>query len=317
MVLVRKWINVSQYFYGKTFGLLKNCHKDYNFEMLNILLGGNTKPTLRMMVFTKLEGFNRIMQSVKIMTLTQDDAHHSYMVSLMERNHNVCCAVVEESKAKRWNLLKNKKYSAFFWAQYHAMRRSIQGCNRYRRHFFGNIPFNSLRTKVTYVDNVNSDESLNEVRVNKPDIIIVMGTSILHEAFFDAAGNALIINIHGGFLPYYKGNHCFFFALLDRQYDKIGSTIHFIDRGVDTGSIICHAIPDIENKDDAESLYCKSDMKAIHMLDKMLLDFENGINFSFQPQEKIGKQYFTSDRKLYHELIMLSRKLTNRVYRSR
>lgn len=254
------------------------------------------------------------MPKVKILILCQDDAHHRYLISYFEQRHTVCSAVIERSKSKRWGLLKKKKYANFFWAEYHAIRRTIQGSNYYRKRFFGGITFNSLKSKLIFVDDINSNAVVKEIKLQSPNIIIVMGTSILHTEVLNAANDALIINIHGGYLPYYKGNHCFFFALFNRDYDKIGSTIHFIDKGVDTGPIICHVVPRITLKDNAESLYCKADMRAIKQLDHIIKDYEKGKIINSERQEKIGRQYYTADRKLYHEIIMLYRIITNKVF---
>lgn len=143
------------------------------------------------------------------------------------------------------------------------MRRNIQGSNRFRRKFFGDIPFSNLKTPLLYVDDINAKEVSDTIRSIQPEFILVMGTSILRRDVLSAAESSSIINIHGGYLPFYKGNHCFFFALYNRDYDRIGSTIHFINKCVDTDPIICHVIPDITTTDTAESLYCKADKETI------------------------------------------------------
>lgn len=254
------------------------------------------------------------MTNTKILILCQDDAHHKYLISYLEQRHIVSSAIIESRKSARLKLLKKKKYVKFFWAEYHAIRRIVQGTNKYRKSFFGNIKFNSLKSQLIFVDDINSNTAVKEIKTQKPGVIVVMGTSILHKEILESANKSLIINIHGGYLPYYKGNHCFFFALLNRDYDKIGSTIHFIDKGIDTGPIICHIMPHKTREDNAESLYCKADMGAIKKLDLILKDFESGKKINSKKQTEIGKQYYTSDRKPYHEIIMLYRKITNSVF---
>lgn len=46
-----------------------------------------------------------------------------------------------------------------------------------------------------------------------------------------------IINMHGGILPEYRGVHGNIHAILNRK-QKFGSTLHYMDTGVDTGPII-------------------------------------------------------------------------------
>ena len=79
---------------------------------------------------------------------------------------------------------------------------------------------------------------LDALREDMSDVYIVMGTKKIGEALLSLVPPGRIINIHGGHLPYYRGNHCFFFALHHGEFDKLSTTIHRVSAGLDTGAII-------------------------------------------------------------------------------
>ena len=116
------------------------------------------------------------------------------------------------------------------------------------------------------------------LRAAEPDAVVVMGTSILRPAVLEAAG-PVILNVHGGFLPHYRGNHCFFWALYDARHDLIGTTIHFVDPGIDTGDIIEIVTTTVAADDNAETLYCRAELLAIERLAHWLRQLEAGVAY--------------------------------------
>ena len=45
-----------------------------------------------------------------------------------------------------------------------------------------------------------------------------------------------------GVSPYYRGSDCNFWALYDNNAHLVGSTIHLLSKGLDSGSILYHAL---------------------------------------------------------------------------
>ena len=50
------------------------------------------------------------------------------------------------------------------------------------------------------------------------------------------------INIHMGISPYYRGADCNFWAMYDGNSHLVGATIHMLSKGLDSGSILYHAM---------------------------------------------------------------------------
>jgi hypothetical protein len=77
------------------------------------------------------------------------------------------------------------------------------------------------------------------------DLVVVYGASYIRPPLIEALIELRALNIHMGTSPYYRGSSCNFWALYDERPDYVGATIHELGRGLDSGSILCHALPEI------------------------------------------------------------------------
>jgi folate-dependent phosphoribosylglycinamide formyltransferase PurN len=104
-----------------------------------------------------------------------------------------------------------------------------------------------IRTNDLIVDGfrapVHRVESANDAHVHRllktlrPSVVVVSGTRILSTTTL-ASVDVPWINMHAGITPAYRGAHGGYWALVDRRPDLVGTTIHFVDAGVDTGPVI-------------------------------------------------------------------------------
>ena len=84
---------------------------------------------------------------------------------------------------------------------------------------------------------VNSSECREILRDISPDVVVLNGTRIVSAKTLSCI-DAPFINIHAGITPKYRGVHGGYWALVDRDYENCGVTIHLVDEGIDTGDII-------------------------------------------------------------------------------
>ena len=96
-------------------------------------------------------------------------------------------------------------------------------------------------------------------------------------------------------MPFHKGNFCFFFALYDGRLDRLGSTIHFVDAGLDTGDVIDLVQVTYTIGDYVESLYCRAERAAIDRLVELLNREREGLILPRTPQPKVGRTYRVRD----------------------
>ncbi len=87
------------------------------------------------------------------------------------------------------------------------------------------------------VSSVNSSECREILRDISPDAVVLNGTRIVSAKTLSCI-DVPFINIHAGITPKYRGVHGGYWALVERDYENCGVTIHLVDEGIDTGDII-------------------------------------------------------------------------------
>ncbi len=75
------------------------------------------------------------------------------------------------------------------------------------------------------------------------DIYIVFGASYIKGWLIDFLVAKGAYNIHMGVSPYYRGSSCNFWACYDKNFHLVGSTIHLLSKGLDSGPMLFHALP--------------------------------------------------------------------------
>ena len=87
------------------------------------------------------------------------------------------------------------------------------------------------------VNSVNSLKCIEIIKNEKPDLIIVNGTRIISKKVLDST-DAIFINTHAGITPKYRGVHGGYWAIVNEDKNNCGVTVHLVDRGIDTGSVL-------------------------------------------------------------------------------
>jgi methionyl-tRNA formyltransferase len=93
------------------------------------------------------------------------------------------------------------------------------------------------RSIVRRVASVNTEEMIRLLQELGPDVIVVFHTPIIPARVLAKVG-VPFINLHGGITPAYRGNHATYWAMVNRDPDNCGATVHLVNKGVDTGDII-------------------------------------------------------------------------------
>lgn len=128
--------------------------------------------------------------------------------------------------------------------------------------------------KITHVPSVNDPKTIEHLQKINPDIVIVNGCRIISSKVLNAV-NAIFINTHEGITPRYRGIHGAYWALVNRDKENCGVTVHLVDKGVDTGGILYQGIihPDA---DDCFTTYPMiQTAKGIELMKLALKDAEN------------------------------------------
>jgi methionyl-tRNA formyltransferase len=80
----------------------------------------------------------------------------------------------------------------------------------------------------------NSAESEAFIRKANPDIVVARCKFLLKESVFSIPSKGTLV-MHPGICPEYRNAHGCFWALANRDLEKVGMTLLKIDKGVDTG----------------------------------------------------------------------------------
>jgi folate-dependent phosphoribosylglycinamide formyltransferase PurN len=87
------------------------------------------------------------------------------------------------------------------------------------------------------VQSVNSLETLTLLQGLEPAAIVVNGTRIISSAVLSSV-DSTFVNTHAGITPRYRGVHGGYWALRDHRPDLVGTTVHLVDPGIDTGGVL-------------------------------------------------------------------------------
>ena len=90
---------------------------------------------------------------------------------------------------------------------------------------------------IVYCNNLNEETVINTLKDAKPDIVVFTGGGLIREGILENSG-AGVLNCHMGVLPPYRGMDVVEWPLIERNNDQLGTTLHFMDKGVDTGDIL-------------------------------------------------------------------------------
>jgi methionyl-tRNA formyltransferase len=110
---------------------------------------------------------------------------------------------------------------------------------------------------------LRDQQTIEQLTALTPDIgVSAFFGHILRPNLIDIFPNG-IINVHPAYLPYNRGAYPNVWAIVDGT--PAGATIHYIDKGVDTGDIIDQSKVEIAPNDTGETLYRKLEAACIEL----------------------------------------------------
>ena len=132
----------------------------------------------------------------------------------------------------------------------------------------------SPMTGVLHVASVNSEEARQVMREIDPALVVVCGTRIIGAKTLRSVRSP-IINYHAGITPAYRGVHGGYWALAEQRPDLVGSTVHLVDEGIDTGGVVEQRIFEVSGRDSFVTypyLHLAAAMPAIVSVARRVLD---------------------------------------------
>ena len=94
---------------------------------------------------------------------------------------------------------------------------------------------------ITSISSINDTVVFDVIKEQQPTHIIVNGTRLIGKQLLDQL-TMPIINIHLGWNPRYRGGNGAYWALWNSDQEHAGVTVHLIDAGIDTGSVLARSV---------------------------------------------------------------------------
>ena len=224
---------------------------------------------------------------MKVTLFTSNNFRHNYLINLLS---NFCDElwVVQESKTlftgKNFEKYENKNIVEKYFIKV------LEAQNKIFKKEFVNKNNKNIKTLPILNGELNKlplsylDDFL------KSDIYVVFGSSYIKGELVDFLVKQKAINIHAGVSPYYRGTDCNFWALYDDNPHLVGSTIHLLSKGLDSGPMLYHAMSNLKTN---PFEYTMSTIKsAFHSIAERIKDTSI---FNIEPlaQDKIKEVKYT------------------------
>jgi methionyl-tRNA formyltransferase len=103
------------------------------------------------------------------------------------------------------------------------------------------------------VSSPNSDEARAFIARLQPDLAIARCKVILKREIFEVPRVGTFV-MHPGICPEYRNAHGCFWALVNRDLDRVGMTLLKVDAGIDTGPVYLHGTCDIDERRESHTV---------------------------------------------------------------
>ena len=256
---------------------------------------------------------------MKIVILTSFQPHSIYVVNRIVKEKNVVGRVLENrgmlkldrrNKWVHWNNIR-KRYGLFkaidryIYLKYY--RKSIHRKEEKTKisALFPNgeeIAYNDTVPTIE-VGNINDDKAYQFISELSPDLICVCGTSVIKPRIFNLAKHGAI-NIHVGITPEYRSAKPIEWALHNRDYENVGVTLHFVDRGVDTGDTIFQEKIPVNKGDNVGSIYAQCKIAGCNLMLMAISEIEEGTVKRWRKEGVGGRKYIRHEFGLSNYLRM-------------
>lgn len=140
-------------------------------------------------------------------------------------------------------------------------------------------------TKLLNVSSINQSSVAETLARIQPDVIVVNGTRIISKKIL-ANIKCPIINTHAGITPMYRGVHGAYWALVNKDLEHCGVTVHLVDAGIDTGDIIYQSLITIDKSDTFVTYPVKQMAKGIPILIQAI---DNALSGNLKTTRHSGK----------------------------
>jgi folate-dependent phosphoribosylglycinamide formyltransferase PurN len=155
----------------------------------------------------------------------------------------------------------------------------------------------SKGTQIHYVDDINSNHVEQLLKIYNTDLIVFTGGGLIRENILNYSG-AGVINCHMGVLPMYRGMDVVEWPLLYKDFSNIGVTLHFMDKGVDTGDILRIFKIQLKQMDTIKNLRIRFEPIMVREMVDVVIKYLSGKIIPQKQKIEDGKQFYVMHKDL-------------------
>jgi hypothetical protein len=241
---------------------------------------------------------------MKITLFTSNKNRHNYLINLLSEVSDELFVIQECDTI----------FPGVTSSHYQAspiMKRYFENVDNAQSKLFGNSYVNNLKKNIKILPILSGD--LNKCSIDllsdflKSDAYVVFGSSYIKGELADFLVEQRAINIHAGVSPYYRGTDCNFWALYDDNPHLVGTSIHLLSKGLDSGPMLYHAMSNIKTspfdytmsaiKSAFHSVVKRIKDNSIFKINPIVQDKSKEIRYSRKNEfnEEIAKEYFKKE----------------------
>ncbi|HRO73662.1 MAG TPA: formyl transferase [Saprospiraceae bacterium] len=197
------------------------------------------------------------MQSNKIVLLAGKGISTNIVYNFLKDSFDIARVIIEEppsrislikKRIKRFGILKVTGQLAFQVIIMNALKMLSK---KRKQEILDNYLLDDTpppADKVNIVRSVNDKETISLLNELHPTLVIVNGTRIISKQVLNSV-NATFINTHAGITPKYRNVHGAYWALVKKDPEHCGVTVHLVDQGIDTGKVLYQKTITVSEKD--------------------------------------------------------------------
>jgi folate-dependent phosphoribosylglycinamide formyltransferase PurN len=236
---------------------------------------------------------------MRVLILKGTAPRHNYFARQIQKIPSIETKVLsfERLGTDRLSKMIKKNPSTFFARIGKYLVYWLKRWNQRELDYFGNekpeeIVFNSL----------NDSNSKKFIFDFQPDIIVVFGTPIISSSIISLPKYGSI-NLHGGISPEYKGGNTIFWPLFLNDLERIGATLHYMEKKVDSGDMLVRVYPEVEEEDDEFSLSAKTFQLATAEMCTLIKNIQKEQRKLIgKPQIDKGRLYLAKHRTIWQDI---------------
>lgn len=163
---------------------------------------------------------------MKIVVFTSSFLRHRYLIDKISKKFENVIYICEKKPYIRSKETKNKK-------EYFRKVKIVE------KKIFKKIKLKKNVKKINFIYGSLNFKKLSKINgFLKANKFLVFGSSFIKGELFSFLKRKKAINIHMGVMPYYRGTDCNFWAIYDKNFDKVGATLMLLSKKIDDGKVL-------------------------------------------------------------------------------